>query len=93
MNKSEICDNIGLIIEKLTDIGFLMQEIRIRYFEKYDSENKDDMFGIVWEYDRYASLYRISDDCIYEVTSMLKNMDKALNERNTAVVNPHCTIQ
>lgn len=87
MDYLDIRDNIGLATEKLNDIGFLMQEIQDEYFGRFDNKNEDDKFGIVWDYNRYASLYRILYNCVDEVTSMLKNIDKTLNKREAVAVN------
>lgn len=85
MTKLEICDNVGLLSEKLEDIGYLMQEIREKYFDKYDRKREKDALGIVWDYDRYASLCRILSNCIYEVTEQIKEMDTALSSQEKAV--------
>lgn len=85
MTKLEVCDNIGLLSEKLEGIGYLMQEIRIKYFGKYDSKSEQDAQRIVYEYNKYASLCRILDDCIYEVTEQIKEMDNALSSQEKAV--------
>lgn len=85
MTKTEICDNIGLMSEKMEDISYLAQDIREEYFEKYDRDSQQDKEAIVWEYNRYASLYRILDNCIFEVAEILAQMDKALITRSKAV--------
>lgn len=81
MTELEVCDNIGLLNEKMGDINYLMQEIREEYFERFDGHKKKDEWRIACEHNRYAALFRILDICIYEIAENLITMDKALNNQ------------
>ena len=85
MTKLEIYDNIEIATEKLGDIAYLTQEIREEYFERYNDTQQSDRDGIAWDYHRYAALYRILDNCIHEVTILIREIDKELNKTAKAV--------
>lgn len=80
MTKLEIYDNINLLSERLADIRYLEQKIREDFFEKYDGDNQEDTFRIAYEFNRYASLYRILGRCLFESGELLKEILKAVKE-------------
>ncbi len=79
MTKTEIYDNIGLVSGQINDISCLAQEIRDDYFNQYNSDSENGKMAIVWDYDKYASLYRIMENSLYEAAKILKNIKNNLN--------------
>lgn len=82
MNKIDICNNIRGLCDKMTDIGYLKQEITEDFFESYNGDNEDDIHRIAYEFNRHASLNRILDHCIFEAKELLKEICKAVTDND-----------
>lgn len=81
MTEMELHDNIGLLSEKMTDIQYLEQEIH-DFFETYDGDKQDDEYQIAYEFNRYASLCRILDCCIFEAVKLSKEIYQAVKDND-----------
>lgn len=77
----EVVDEIGKATDMAIDIMCLSQEIRNVFFSpKFETEHEQQVF--VWHiYERTASLFRILDNLILDLSNILTILDKSLNER------------
>lgn len=78
MTKVDIIDDITLANANLRDIEQLSQTIRNGYFSMSDKSVKENESAIIYEYDRYAALYRILDDRLYKVIEQLQKAVEVL---------------
>lgn len=74
-DRNELVNSLDEVSIALEKAQYIMQEISEDYFEKYDPNDKEGKFAIVYEFRRMRAFFRLSYDLSYQIKSALPSSD------------------
>lgn len=76
-DRNELVDSLEEVSVTLEKAQYIMQGISEEFFERFDPNDKDGKFGIVYEFRRWRALSRILRDLLHQIESELPSSDWA----------------
>lgn len=76
-DRNELVNSLDEVSMALEKAQYIMQEISEDYFEKYDPNDKEGKFAIVYEFRRRRAFSRILCDLLHQIEGELPSSDWA----------------
>lgn len=76
-DRNELANSLDEVSMTLEKAQYIMQEISEEFFEKYDPNDNEGKFAIVYEFRRRRAFSRILCDLLHQIKSELPSSDWA----------------
>lgn len=73
--QNELCNSLEEVSMSLEKAVYILQEISEEYFEKFDPDDKEGKFAIVYEFKRRRAFTRVLTDLLHQIEADLPAVD------------------